>query len=155
MAFRVEFEPVQKVLLVRFEGRVTEELIAECYRSTPRYSTATGARAHILDFSSATELTLSSNFLHALALEPILSVGPLRHCFIIAPTAYEFGLARMFQMEGEHTRPLLEVVHTMNEALAALGIHSSHFESLGALPSIRPSVSSSNKPLGKEEHGSR
>jgi hypothetical protein len=51
-------------------------------------------------------------------------------CFIVAPTDFGFGLARKFQMEGEHTRPLLEVVHTMDEALAALGIRSPHFEPL-------------------------
>src|ERR1017187_3908543 len=89
MAFRFEFDQVHRILLVRFEGRVTEELIAECYRATPKYSTTTGARACILDFSSATELALSSDFLHALALEPVLPAGLLRHCFIIAPTAYE------------------------------------------------------------------
>src|ERR1039458_98949 len=130
MAFRFEFDQVHRILLVRFEGRVTEELIAECHRATPKYSTTTGARACILDFSSATELALSADFLHALALEPVLPAGLLRHCFIIAPTAYEFGLARMFQIEGEHTRPLLEVLHAMNEALAALGVQSPHFEPL-------------------------
>jgi len=42
----------------------------------------------------------------------------------------EFGLARMFQIAGAATRPLLEVVHTRDEALTALGIQSAHFESL-------------------------
>jgi hypothetical protein len=39
-------------------------------------------------------------------------------------------LSRMFQMLGESTRPLLEVVRTMDEALAALDIPSAHFEPL-------------------------
>jgi len=116
--------------MFRFEGRVTEELIAECYRATLRCSTATRARACILDFSFATEVCLSSDFLHTLALEPALPDGLPRSCFIIAPKAYEFGLARMFQIEGEHTRPLLDVVHAMDEALKALGVQSTHFEDL-------------------------
>ncbi len=49
---------------------------------------------------------------------------------IVAPGAVAFGLSRMFQMLGESTRPLLEVVRTMDEALTALGIQSAHFEPL-------------------------
>ncbi len=130
MAFQFEFDPANRFLLARFQGRVTEGSVAECYRAARKYSTATDARARILDFSSATEFDLSSDFLHALAKEPASQDGWKRPCFIVAPAAFEFGLARMFQMEGEHTRPLLEVVHTMDEALAALGIQFPHFEPL-------------------------
>ena len=49
---------------------------------------------------------------------------------IVAPTNLEFGLARMFQILGESARPLLSVVHTLDEALAALGIQFAHFEPL-------------------------
>jgi len=41
-----------------------------------------------------------------------------------------FGLSRMFQTLGESTQPLLEVVRTMDEALAALGIPAARFEPL-------------------------
>ncbi len=50
--------------------------------------------------------------------------------FIAVMNPSGFGLARMFQTLGAATRPLLEVVHTLDEALAALGIQSPHFESL-------------------------
>ena len=50
--------------------------------------------------------------------------------FIVASKALVFGLARMFQIMGEHSRPLLKVVRTMDEALAALGVQSLHFEPL-------------------------
>jgi hypothetical protein len=133
MAFRFEFDPANRILLARFEGRVTDGSVADCYRAARKYSTATEACWRIWDFSSATEFALSSEFLHSLAKEPkepALPDGLMRPCFIVAPTAYGFGLARMFQMEGEHTRPLLEVVHTIGEALAALGIQSPRFEPL-------------------------
>jgi hypothetical protein len=131
MAFRFEFDPANRILLGRFEGRLTDESLAEYYRAVRKYSTATDARASISEFSSASELALSSEFLHELAnQEPAMPDGFMRPRFIVAPTAVGFGLARMFQIEGEHTRPLLEVVHTMDEALAALGIQSPHFEPL-------------------------
>jgi hypothetical protein len=130
MAFRFEFDQVNRILLARFEGRVTEGSVADCDRASRKYSTGNGACACIWDFSPAAEFALSSDFLHALAKEPALSDGLMRPCFIVAPTAFGFGLARMFQMEGEHTRPSLGVVHTIDEALSALGIQSPYFESL-------------------------
>jgi hypothetical protein len=130
MAFRFEFDRANRILLAGFEGRVTEGLVAECYRATRKYSTTTDARAQILDFSYTIEFALSSDFLQALARKPALPDGLMRPCFIVAPTAFGFGLARVFQMEGERTRPLLEVVHTIDEALAALGVQSTHFERL-------------------------
>jgi hypothetical protein len=36
----------------------------------------------------------------------------------------------MFQIAGESTRPLLQVVRTVDEALTALGAQSPHFEPL-------------------------
>ena len=43
---------------------------------------------------------------------------------IIAPQTYAYGLLRMFQGLSERTRPLLQIVHTVEEALSALGIRS-------------------------------
>ncbi len=131
MGFRFEFDPVNKILLLRIEGRLTDELLAEHYGAVRKFSTATDARAGIWDLSSVTELAVSSEFIRELASqEPAMADATQRPRFIVAPTAVGFGLARMFQIEGEHTRPLLEVVHTMAEALAALGIQSPHFEPL-------------------------
>jgi hypothetical protein len=36
----------------------------------------------------------------------------------------------MFQIAGETKRPLLKVVHTMDEASAVLGVPDPHFEPL-------------------------
>jgi hypothetical protein len=55
------------------------------------------------------------------------TVGRLR--IIVAPTTLQYGLARMFQLVGEAERPMI-VVHTMDEALAELGVQSPHFEPL-------------------------
>ena len=49
---------------------------------------------------------------------------------MVAPATVGFGLARMFQLMGERTRPLLKVVCTLDEALAALGVKSPRFERL-------------------------
>jgi hypothetical protein len=92
-------------------------------------SIATDARAGIFDFSSVTEVALSTAYLQKLARdEPAMIDATRRPRIIVAPTALMFGLSRMFQMLGESTRPLLEVVRTLDAALAALGIQSPSFE---------------------------
>jgi hypothetical protein len=50
--------------------------------------------------------------------------------FIVAPATVGFGLSRMFQIVGEPTRPLLSVVRTLDEALAALDCQFPHFQIL-------------------------
>ncbi len=129
MGFRFEFDSVNKVLLVRVEGRLTDELLAETQRAIRTNSIATDARAGIFDFSSVTEVALSTAYLQKLARdEPAMIDATRRPRIIVAPTALMFGLSRMFQMLGESTRPLLEVVRTLDAALAALGIQSPSFE---------------------------
>jgi hypothetical protein len=131
MGLRFEFDRGNKVLLVRAEGRLTEELMTEVQAAIRKYSIATDARAGIFDFSFVSEIALSSAFVRELAKqEPAMADAARRPRFIVAPAGVAFGLSRMFQMLGESTRPLLEVVHTMDEALAALGVESPQFEPL-------------------------
>jgi hypothetical protein len=97
--------------------------------SVRSYSTATGARAAIFDLSGVTEFVLSKKFIQSLAREaPSMSAShPL---IIVVPSTHGFGLSRMFQSLGDQTRPLLQVVRTMDEALSMLKIPSPQFEPL-------------------------
>jgi|SRR5580704_10101858 hypothetical protein len=131
MGLRFEFDRGNQVLLARIEGRLTDELLAEAMREIRKHSIATDARAGIFDFSLVSEVAVSSAFVRELAKqEPAMVDAARRPRFLVAPAGVTFGLARMFQMLGESTRPLLEVVHTMDEALAALGVRSPRFEPL-------------------------
>jgi hypothetical protein len=131
MRFRFEIDAGNKVLLVRVEGRLTDELMAEVYRGVRRRSSAIDVRAGIVDFSSVSDWALSSVFLSELAKqEPAMADATRRRIVVVAPAAVGFGLARMFQMLGESKRPLLEVVQTLDEALAVLEIQSAKFEPL-------------------------
>jgi hypothetical protein len=131
MQFWFEFDPVNRILLLRVEGRLTDELLAETQQAIRVRSIATDARAGIFDFSSVTEFALSTAFVRELAKqEPAMIDATRRPRFLVAPTEVAFGISRMFQIMTESTRPLLEVVHTVDEALAALGIQSARFEPL-------------------------
>lgn len=130
MAFWFEFDSVNKILLVRFEGRLTEEVMAELYEAIRKYSTATDASAGILDFSSVTEFAISTQFVCDLAnQEPAMGNATTRPRIIVVPE-HGFRLWRLFQVIGGPTRPLLQVARTLDEALAALGVQSPHFEPL-------------------------
>ena len=130
MGFQFEFDRVNKILLARFSGNLTDKLLEEFYQAAGRYWTATDPRAGISDFSAVTEVAVSSDVVRRLAmLDPSADVSG-RPRFIVAPHTHAFGLARMFQISGESKRPLLQVVRTMDEALAALGVESTNFESL-------------------------
>src|SRR5208282_1001950 len=124
-SFHFEFDAVNKILLTRVEGRLTDESAAEFYEAVRKYSTMTDARAGIVDFSSVTEFALSAESIRQMAgREPAMPDANKRPRFIVVPSTLGFGLARMFQMVGERTRPLLKVVHSMDEALVVLGVQS-------------------------------
>jgi hypothetical protein len=131
MAFRFEFDTANRILLCRVEGRLTDKLLAECYGAIRTYSTATDAKMGILDLSAVTQFAVSSEFIRHLARqEPAMPDATRRLRIIAVEGMVGFGLARMFQLTGEDTRPMLQVVHTLNEALVALGVPSPHFEPL-------------------------
>jgi hypothetical protein len=130
MAYRFEFDPVNRILLVRIEGRLTEELAIALYGEIRKYSIATDARAGIWDFSLVTEVALSAEFIRHMASQEPAMPDATHPRFMVAPTAVAFGLSRMFQTLGGATRPLLNVVHSVDEALVELGVQSPQFKSL-------------------------
>jgi hypothetical protein len=131
MAFRFQFDPLNKILLAQFEGQLTNESSEEFHDALGENWRATGACAGIWDLSGVTQFTVASDFLRNLAKRKPISPG-LTNCprFIVVPVTNGFGLMRMFQIAGESSRPLLHVVRTVGEAFKALGVDSPHFEPL-------------------------
>ncbi|HYM76968.1 MAG TPA: hypothetical protein VE377_13400 [Candidatus Dormibacteraeota bacterium] len=131
MGFRFEYDATNTILLGVFEGHLTEESGAAFYAAIRQCGTATDARAGIWDFSDVTAFTVASDTIRRFAKQdPAMPDAANRPCFMIAPDTHLFGLSRMFQIHGEDKRPLLQVVRSLDEALAALGVHSPNFEPL-------------------------
>lgn len=129
MGFRFEFDAVNHILLCRFDGRLTDEVLAEGYEAIRRYATETDAGAGIFDFSAVTEFPVSSELVRLLARQaPAIPEADKRLRVAVVPQVHAYGLVRMFQIMSEETRPLFRVVKTMDEALALLGVRSSHFD---------------------------
>jgi hypothetical protein len=131
MGFQFEFDRENKILLVRVDGALTDQVLADCYAAIGEHSIATDARMGIFDLSAVTRYDVSSEFLRQVAKRPPAMPDPTHRMRIIAvDNTTGYGLARMFQIVGEKQRPKLQVVRTLDQALAALDMQSPHFEPL-------------------------
>jgi len=130
MGYRFEFDSVNKILLLRVEGRFTDELLAQGQPVVRKYWAATAPGAGIVDLSPVTEFAVSTESIRRLADQKLVVDATMSPIVIAAPETFVFGVSRMFQLLGEPKRPQLQVVRTLEEALAALGIQSPNFEPL-------------------------
>jgi len=128
MPYYFEFDPVNRILRGRFEGRVTDELLKEYYGIAGGYFERTAARAAITDFSAVTSFEVSPQFIRELASSPPAILDQVLPRFIVAASPQIYGTARMFELAGQDTRPNLHVVHTMKEVCVILGILHPKFE---------------------------
>ncbi len=130
MPYRFDLDPVNRILRVRYVGQIGDELIKECYQATPQAVTRTNPRAVIIDLSEATAFDVSPQTIHELARFKPTVKDPSVPRIIVAPTAYMFGMARMFQIMGGQTRPMLQVMKSADEAYALLDVAKVKFEPL-------------------------
>jgi hypothetical protein len=128
MSYNFEFDSRNKLLRGRFEGLVTDQIVTEFYTNAGEYVARTLPRAAIIDFSSATSFIVASSTMFILARStPVVEDHKVIRV-IVAPSAQEFGVSRIFQMLGESTRPSLRLVRSQEEAFAMLGINDPQFE---------------------------
>jgi hypothetical protein len=127
-----EFDPVNRILRGRFEGPVTDELLKEYYGVAGGYFERTGARAGITDLSAVTSLEVSPQTIRDLASAPPVIQDRDLPRFVVAASPGIFGMARMFELAGQDTRPNLHVVRTMKEVCVILGITDPMFEPIPA-----------------------
>ena len=128
MSFDFVFDSTNRILCGRLDGRVADGVLKEFYRVATEYVAQIDPMAGIADLSAVTSFEVSPETARELArLSPIMA-DPNRVRVIVAPSDHIFGMMRLFQLEGEPTRPNLHVVHTMNEALAVLGVQDPKFE---------------------------
>jgi hypothetical protein len=93
----------------------------------------------IANLSLVAAFDLSTQGIRKLASQPGMSEPRI----IIVPQVCAYGLLRMFQGLSEGSRTLLQIVHTVQEALSALGIPFPRFAPwlTPALPQIQAAIS--------------
>jgi len=128
MPYHFEFDSANRILRCGLEGQVTDEILKEYYGLLDTYARQTDPRAGILDMTSVTEFKGSTKVIRELAnSRPALPDPSIPRC-IVAPSPQIYGIARMFELQGQDTRPNLHVVRTQQEAFAILGAHDIKFE---------------------------
>jgi hypothetical protein len=128
ISFDFEFDPENKIFHAKFHGPVTDESIKYFYDTIVSRVSANDFRASIADFSEATSFHVTLNMIRELAALTPADPEVSRPRLIVAPTNLIFGLARMFQIIGQATRPNLHVVRKLSEAFAFLGVDTPRFQ---------------------------
>lgn len=130
MPYLFEFEPALSILRCTMSGRVTDQELLACRKLAAQYVQQIDPAIAILDLTSVSSIEVSPATVQGLArLDP--AFPPARPKFIVAPADHLYGLSRMYQLIGEQIRPRLQVVRSLAEAYAALGIKDPHF---GGMP---------------------
>lgn len=130
MLYSFDFDLAHRILRCQLHGRVTDEVLKECYRAIAEYVAQIDPRAGIMDLSAVTSFEVSREAVRELARSAPAVPDPNRVRIVVAPSDCIFGMARMFQIEGERTRPNLHIVRSLAEAWAVLGVQDFVFEQL-------------------------
>lgn len=127
MSYHIDFDPTNRILRARFEGRVTDDELQEVYRFGQGYVTRFDPLSGVTDFSGVTAVAFSSQTMRDLARSKPIMPDPSRPVVFVAPSPDLFGMARMFELEGAETRPNLHVVRTAEEAYNVLNVRDPRF----------------------------
>jgi hypothetical protein len=130
VTYRFDHDAAHGILRLRYIGKISDELIKKAYKATPEAVLKTNPRGMIVDLTEVTQFDVSTQTIHELADYQPTVKDPSVPRIIVAPTPYLFGMSRMFQILGEHTRPMLQVMSSADEAYAQLEVTEPKFKPL-------------------------
>jgi hypothetical protein len=125
----VDFDAKHNIVRATLEGRMTGAILLDLYATWSKYIASHPPCRGIVDFSAVTDFEVSGDAIRKVAASPpAFPPGYMR--VLVVPQIFIYGLARMFQLLGEKTRPELQVVRTMDEAFHLLGVEYPDFHPL-------------------------
>lgn len=127
MSYYFEFDSNHRILRGRFVDHVTDDEIVDYYHVAALLSDSLRPRVGVTDLSRAT-VSVRGETVRNLAKLPPAMADANRPRFIVAESDHTFGLARMFQMHGEATRPNLHVTRSTEEAWDLIGVVETEFQ---------------------------
>ena len=136
MAFVFDFDPTHQILRSTFSGQVNDDDFLNHQRVGAQLVTSLDPRFAIIDLSAADPFEVTTDGMRALAKLPPVMPQMERPRVVIAPADHMFGMARVFEIEGEVTRPNLHVVRSVKDAFAILGMEmeEAKFGPISGLP---------------------
>jgi len=124
--FVVDFDARNNILRGTLEGRMTRAILLDIYAAAAKYMASHPPCRGILDFSRVTGFEVSTAAIKQVAAAP--PVFPAGYMLVlVTPKDPLYGMARMFQILSEKTRPDLQVVRTVDEAYRLLQVESPEF----------------------------
>ena len=127
LPYPFDFDLTNGILRCRLNGRVTNEVLRDFFRTGAQHAIRTHPTAGVLDLSEVASFEVSTGLIESLAkLPPVLPNPDLRRV-VIAPSPEIFGMMRMFEIAAEQQRPNIHVVHTEREAWAILSVAEPRF----------------------------
>lgn len=121
MSVEYTIDAVQKVVVVRFVGEMTDADLIGIGTATKSHPLFDPSFSEIVDFSAVTGKSISTFAVQEVARRTSVYDLTSKH-IVIAPQPHVFGLTRMFQTYAEQSRPNMAVVKTMDEACELLGL---------------------------------
>jgi hypothetical protein len=129
MAHHFEFDSQHRILRLVMKGDVQGEeivvLSAEIRAQVSRLRPAAG----ISDFSAVENFNVSAQAMRTAAVQPSPYPSEIPR-YIVAPTDFLFGMARMYEQVADRPDSKLQVVRRMEDALAGLGAADAKFEAV-------------------------
>ena len=128
MPYYFEIDSTGGIARCRFEGRLTDEELKECYRAACEIVALRDPYAGIVDLSAVKSFEVSSHTIHELAKSPPIMPNPDRVRVVVAEPLHIYGMARIFLFVGRHTRPNLHVARFEEEAWTILAVKKPQFK---------------------------
>lgn len=129
MNVAIDFDAKNNILRATLEGPMTGETLLDLHAKGVQYTASHPPCRGILDFTAVTDFEVSSDAIRRMAAAPAaFPPGYMR--VLVIPQMFIYGLARMFQILGEKSRPELQVVRSLDEAYALLGVQLPEFHPL-------------------------
>ena len=123
MGVFLSLDEESRVLYIRFEGIVTDDVLLYRYQQVREWVAVHGYSSSISDFSEVTSFKVTSVGVKQLvAHSPLVPDEFLR--VVVAPQDIAFGMTRMFGILGSSTRSRVDAVHTLAEAYRLIGVES-------------------------------
>lgn len=127
MGFFFDFDDSNNIMRCCWQGVITEDTMFEMYSEAEKVMASRPRCRGIDDFCEVTRFEVADETIRILARMPSI-LGPESLHVIIAPTNQVYGMARMYEILSEQSRPNLHVVRTVQEAKVLLGITSTRFK---------------------------
>ena len=123
MGVFLSFDELHRVLYIRFEGIVTDDVLLSRFDQVRAWIASNGSCSSITDFTGVDSFQVTASGVNQLASAPPLVPDSFLR-IVVAPQDEIFGMTRMFEMLGCATRNRVDVVRTMAEAFQVAGVQA-------------------------------